>query len=250
MSGTNLFQEGPSLDDLPIAVAKHDVDSDQEGVYGHFALADEPIHDCRNRVTKLCGQQRLIAHDLTGEDERPLVCGPGAHGTIFSLSRGFYSWPLCAYLSVRPSAKYILSEYSYKLSRRPATYRRSHPLHTASVKVFLVEDAPLLRERLVALIASVGASTVGHAVGAREAIDGILAASPDAVVLDLHLKEGNGFDVLREVRKVAPAIAFFVLTNYPHEGYRAGAERLGARGFFDKSSEFDKLRDVLAAGLS
>jgi len=110
-----------------------------------------------------------------------------------------------------------------------------------------VEDAPLLRERLVALIASVGASTVGHADGAREAIDGILAAIPDAVVLDLHLKEGNGFDVLRAVGKVAPAIAFFVLTNYPHESYRASAQRLGARGFYDKSTEFDKLREALAA---
>jgi len=98
------------------------------------------------------------------------------------------------------------------------------------MRVFLVEDAPLLRERLIALIASVGASTVGHAEGAQEAIDGILASGPDAVVLDLHLKEGNGFDVLRAVRKAAPAIVFFVLTNHPHEGYRASAERLGARG--------------------
>ena len=38
-----------------------------------------------------------------------------------------------------------------------------------------------------------------------------------------------------------------VLTNFPHVGYRANAERLGARGFYDKSSEFDKLRDALAA---
>ena len=114
------------------------------------------------------------------------------------------------------------------------------------MKVFLVEDAPLLRKRLTALIESVGASTIGHADGAREAIDGILAARPDVVVLDLHLKEGNGFDVLRAVRKAAPAIDFFVLTNYPHEGYRASAERLGARGFYDKSSEFEKLRDALA----
>jgi DNA-binding NarL/FixJ family response regulator len=116
------------------------------------------------------------------------------------------------------------------------------------MKVFLVEDAPLLRERLIALIGSVGASAVvGHAEGAREAIEGILAASPDVVVLDLQLKEGNGFEVLRAVRKAAPAIVFYVLTNHPHEGYRASAERLGARGFFDKSSEFDKLRQALAA---
>ena len=143
--------------------------------------------------------------------------------------------------------KELLSEYSYKLSRRPATYGSAWAPHTDLMKVFLVEDAPLLRERLVALIASVGASMVGQAEGAREAIDGILAASPDAVVLDLHLKEGNGFDVLRAVRKAAPAIAFFILTNYPHESYKASAMRLGARGFYDKSSEFDKLRDALAA---
>jgi DNA-binding NarL/FixJ family response regulator len=116
------------------------------------------------------------------------------------------------------------------------------------MKVFLVEDAPLLRERLTALIASVGATTVGHADGAREAIEGILAASPDAVVLDLSLKEGNGFDVLRAVRKTAPGIVFYVLTNHPIEGFRAVAQRLGARGFFDKSTEFDKLREALASG--
>jgi DNA-binding NarL/FixJ family response regulator len=115
------------------------------------------------------------------------------------------------------------------------------------MKVFLVEDAPLLRERLIALIVSVGAEPVGHAEGAREAIDGILAARPDVVVLDLSLKEGTGFDVLRAVRKVAPDIAFYILTNHPIEGFRAVALRLGARGFFDKSTEFEKLRAVLAA---
>jgi DNA-binding NarL/FixJ family response regulator len=114
------------------------------------------------------------------------------------------------------------------------------------MKVFLVEDAPLLRQRLTALIASVGARTVGHADGAQQAIDGILATAPDVVVLDLHLRQGNGFDVLRAVLKAAPGITFYVLTNYPHDGYRASAERLGARGFFDKSTEFDKLRAALA----
>ena len=114
------------------------------------------------------------------------------------------------------------------------------------MKVFLVEDAPLLRERLTALIDSVGASTVGHADGAPQAIDAILALRPDAVVLDLHLREGNGFDVLRAVGKAAPEIQFFVLTNHPIDSFRAVAKRLGARGFFDKSTEFDKLREVLA----
>jgi DNA-binding NarL/FixJ family response regulator len=118
------------------------------------------------------------------------------------------------------------------------------------VTVFLVEDSSLLRERLQAMLAAIpGLRAVGHASGAKEAIGAILAARPDAVVLDIHLAEGNGFDVLRGLRAAAFAPAIYVLTNYPLEGYRQTAQRLGARGFFDKSNEIDQLRDALAAGL-
>jgi DNA-binding NarL/FixJ family response regulator len=116
------------------------------------------------------------------------------------------------------------------------------------MKVFLVEDAPLLRERLEALIAAIpGASVVGHAAGAKDALAGILAARPDVVVLDIHLAEGNGFDVMRGLRAAAFAPEIHVLTNYPLNGYRQSAERLGARGFFDKSHEIPQLREALAA---
>ena len=118
----------------------------------------------------------------------------------------------------------------------------------APFKVFLVEDSPLLRTRLEAMLTSIpGAALVGHAESAPEAVRGILDAQPDAVVLDLSLKEGNGFDVLRGVHKAAPQIAFYVLTNHPIEGFRATAQRLGARGFFDKSTEFEQFRRTLAA---
>jgi len=113
-------------------------------------------------------------------------------------------------------------------------------------KVFLVEDSPMLRTRVEAMLGSIsGATMVGHADGAQQAIAAILAARPHAVVLDLHLKEGNGFDVLRAVSKSAPDIAFYVLTNHPAEGYRLAAKRLGARGFFDKSTEVESLRQAL-----
>jgi DNA-binding NarL/FixJ family response regulator len=116
------------------------------------------------------------------------------------------------------------------------------------VKIFLVEDSSLLRERLEAMLAAIpGTRTVGHASGAKEAISGILAARPDAVVLDIHLAEGNGFDVLRGLRAAQFAPGVYVLTNYPLDGYRQAAQRLGARGFFDKSSEIPQLRDALAA---
>ena len=116
------------------------------------------------------------------------------------------------------------------------------------MKVFLVEDSALLRPRLEDMLASIpGARLVGQAAGAQEAIRAILAETPDAVVLDIHLEEGSGFDVLKALQKAAPRPAVYVLTNFPSEPYRRKAESLGARGFFDKSADFDRLREALAA---
>jgi two-component system response regulator DevR len=115
------------------------------------------------------------------------------------------------------------------------------------MKVFLVEDSELLRERLAALLTAIpGAIVVGHAGSVPEAIAGIRATSPEVVVLDIQLEKGSGFDVLRELQKGGPAVDVYMLTNFATESYRQAAERYGARGFFDKSTQFDHLRDVLA----
>ena len=116
------------------------------------------------------------------------------------------------------------------------------------MRVFIVEDSGMLRERLEKMLSAIpGAETVGHAPSARAAIAGIEAARPDVVVLDIQLEDGTGFDVMRAVRATAPQVRFYVLTNFAHEGYRRMAEKLGARGFFDKSREFAALRDALVA---
>jgi DNA-binding NarL/FixJ family response regulator len=119
---------------------------------------------------------------------------------------------------------------------------------TSLPRVFLVEDSRLLRERLGTMLAGI-AQCAGDAGTAGEAIDAILAAQPDAVVLDLMLKSGSGIDVLRALHERAPQIAVYVLTNYPAPHYRRLAMDLGARGFFDKSTEFNLVRDAIA-GLS
>ena len=118
------------------------------------------------------------------------------------------------------------------------------------MRVFLVEDSPMLRERLERMLAAIpGAQTVGHAPTAREAIARIEAARPDAVVLDIQLEEGNGFEVMRAVRASVPQARFYVLTNFAHEGYRRMAEKLGARGFFDKSRDIAALQAALASAV-
>jgi DNA-binding NarL/FixJ family response regulator len=115
-------------------------------------------------------------------------------------------------------------------------------------KVFLVEDSGPVRQRLNDLLAAAGARVVGHAATAQAAIEGILQARPDVVVLDLTLAQGSsGFDVLRAVHAREPQIDIYMLSNFSTEPYRRVAAQLGARGFFDKSSEFERVRDVVAA---
>ena len=115
------------------------------------------------------------------------------------------------------------------------------------MQVFLVEDSPMVRQRLEALLTEVpGTEIVGRAAGAQIAIRDILETKPDLVVLDVQLAEGSGFDVLRALHAQAPELDVVMLSNYSSDPYRQIAERFGARAFFDKTREFERVRDALA----
>src|SRR5262249_10486515 len=110
------------------------------------------------------------------------------------------------------------------------------------MQVFLVEDSAMVRERLEALLGAVpGVQIVGRASGAAMAIHQILERRPDLVVLDVQLAQGSGFDVLRALHAQAPELDVVMLTNYSGDAYRHIAERFGARAFFDKSREFERV---------
>ena len=112
--------------------------------------------------------------------------------------------------------------------------------------ILLVEDSPLVRDRLHRLLAAVrGAKITNHAASARAAVSAILAERPDVVVLDVQLEQGNGYDVLRAVREAVPQTRFYVLSNFASEPYRRLAMRLGATDFFDKTREFHRVREAI-----
>ena len=114
--------------------------------------------------------------------------------------------------------------------------------------VFLVEDSHLVLARLETMIASVpGARVCGSASHAERAIGAILAERPDMVLCDLRLATGSGFDVLRAVHAAAPEIDVYMLSNFASEPYRRLAAELGARDFFDKSSELERVSDLVAS---
>ncbi len=119
--------------------------------------------------------------------------------------------------------------------------------HITRTKVFLVEDSAAIRMRLIDMLGDVeGIEIVGGADSPASAIEGIQRTRPDSVVLDIHLRGGSGIEVLREVHPVNPGIVFIVLTNHSDCQYREIYTHAGASYFLDKSSDFEKVKEVIA----
>lgn len=113
-----------------------------------------------------------------------------------------------------------------------------------TVKVFLVEDSPLLRNRLLEdLVASEKIEVVGYADTEASALSSLNGLECDAIVLDLQLKEGSGLGVLQgmRARNAHPRLLIITFTNYASAFFRKRAMQLGADFFFDKSRDYERV---------
>jgi DNA-binding NarL/FixJ family response regulator len=116
------------------------------------------------------------------------------------------------------------------------------------VRVFIVEDSPLIRKRIIENLQALGGfDVIGYAEAEDAAVAAIVAAKPDVVVTDIRLKEGNGIEVVRQLREngYAPRPRIYVLSNYANPEYRRQCELVGADNFFDKSGEYDRFLAAL-----
>jgi DNA-binding NarL/FixJ family response regulator len=114
--------------------------------------------------------------------------------------------------------------------------------------VLVVDDSPVVRRRVAELVADlphVGA--VFEAEDTRAARAMFTRMAPDAVILDLSMPGGSGLDILKWIRSGADAPLVVVLTAHGEAGYRRTCLEAGADFFFDKATEFDRVREVLLA---
>lgn len=119
-------------------------------------------------------------------------------------------------------------------------------LRRRPLRVLLVEDSLLIRKHLVSLLEDTDGVTVcGEVDTEADAITALRVGRFDAVVVDLQLREGSGFGVLQHLKLNHPGLLAIVLTNSNSPGMRTRSLASGAHHFLDKSSEFERVAELL-----
>jgi two-component system, OmpR family, response regulator len=114
------------------------------------------------------------------------------------------------------------------------------------LRVLLVEDSTVLAERLTELITPIEDVTfVGVVDTESAAVATVKGDSIDVLILDLHLKQGTGFGVMRALAKLPHSPRVVVLTNYDLPEYQNAALALGASYFLDKARDYGRLPQIL-----
>ena len=135
---------------------------------------------------------------------------------------------------------YEMKSSSSHTSERGAGVAGDHLL------VLLVEDSPVIRGLIAEIINDVPGVAVAESVESeKDAIEAVGRLDVDVVILDLQLRRGTGFGVMRAMAGMQRKPIVVVLTNFALGTYREAALALGARNFLDKSRDYDLLPEIL-----
>ena len=111
------------------------------------------------------------------------------------------------------------------------------------VRVFLVDDHALFRAGVRTELDSItdAVRVIGEAGTVGEAVAGIRRVRPDVVLLDVHMPEGGGAEVLRRIRPELPAVVFLALSVSDAAEDVIAVIRAGARGYVTKTISSQEL---------
>lgn len=116
----------------------------------------------------------------------------------------------------------------------------------ANVRVVIVDDHPVVREGLRALLESIDrVEVVGEAATGEAAIREVTMLQPNVVLMDLHLPDLDGIEATRRIRRLAPSTTVLVLTMLEDDSTVIAAMRAGARGYVLKGATQDDIERAI-----
>jgi two-component system, NarL family, response regulator DevR len=121
----------------------------------------------------------------------------------------------------------------------------SEPDPARPLRVLVVDDHEVVRQRLVALLDRRQAfQLVAQAGSVEEAVAEARRHEPDIVVMDVRLPDGSGVEACREIRAELPNTRVIMLTSFPDDEAVLSAIVAGASGYLRKQI---RARDLVAA---
>ena len=115
-----------------------------------------------------------------------------------------------------------------------------------SIRVFVVDDHPMIRTSLRDLFASRAEfRCCGEAGSCEEALRLMPDAAPDVVVVDLGMPGDNGFELLRKLKISQPRVHALVFSMHEEAKYALRAIKDGAQGYVMKTSSPDAVLDAV-----
>jgi DNA-binding NarL/FixJ family response regulator len=108
-------------------------------------------------------------------------------------------------------------------------------------RVILVDDHPVFRNGLRALLQASGIDVAGEAATGVDAVDLAAELKPDVVLMDLGLPDMSGVDALGQIIAARPATRVLVISLYQDDGSVETALRAGARGYVVKDAPAEEV---------
>jgi DNA-binding NarL/FixJ family response regulator len=128
------------------------------------------------------------------------------------------------------------------------------PAGEKRARILLVDDHPLVRERLTEIInREADLMVCGEAEDRHDALAAITAKQPDLAIIDLALKNSDGLELIKDIRPRWPALRMLVVSMHDESLYAERVIRAGALGFITKQEATRKIlvaiRRVLAGAI-
>ena len=109
-------------------------------------------------------------------------------------------------------------------------------------RIFIVEDHPLVRDGLTQLIQQqTDLEVCGGTDSAGKALEAAAQLKPDMVIVDISLKEGNGIELIRDLKAQHDRLPILVFSMHDETFYAERALRAGARGYLSKQASSDEI---------
>ena len=122
----------------------------------------------------------------------------------------------------------------------------SHMANNKEINVLVVDDHPLMRVGIAAIIdGRPDMATVAQAGSGEEAVELYERHLPDITLMDLRLPRMSGVQTIRSIRRIHPQARFVVLTTYEGDEDIHQALEAGAQGYIIKGMPYDTLIDAL-----